>query len=43
VLAFTLVSFLAAAAAGFFGAMLNKVAPIQGGSVIHLTHVGDRK
>jgi hypothetical protein len=31
VLCFTLVSFLSAATAGFFGAMLNKHAPVEGG------------
>jgi hypothetical protein len=36
VLGFLAVSFLAAAIAGFFGAMLNKNAPVQGGSIIHL-------
>jgi len=36
VLAFTLVSFFAAGVAGFFGAMLNKRAPVEGGGVIHL-------
>lgn len=35
VLAFTLVSFFAAGVAGFFGAMLNKHAPVEGGGVIH--------
>ena len=37
VLGFTLVSFLAAGVAGFFGAMLNKHAPVEGGSVIRLS------
>jgi hypothetical protein len=36
VLCFTLVSFLAAGIAGFFGAMLVKNAPVEGGRVIHL-------
>jgi hypothetical protein len=36
-LSFTLVSFLAAGIAGFFGAMLNKYAPVQGGRVIQLS------
>jgi len=36
VLAFVLVSFCAAGVAGFFGAMLNKHAPVEGGRVIHL-------
>jgi hypothetical protein len=38
VLAFTLISFLAAGIAGFFGAMLNKNAPVEGGSTIHLAN-----
>ena len=37
VLGFTLVSFLAAGIAGFFGAMLNKHAPVEGGGVIRLS------
>jgi hypothetical protein len=36
VLGFTLLSFLAAGIAGFFGAMLNKNAPVEGGAKIHL-------
>jgi hypothetical protein len=36
VLGFTLASFLAAGIAGFFGAMLNKNAPVEGGTTIHL-------
>jgi len=36
VLSFTLVSFLAAGIAGFFGAMLVKNAPVKGGQRIHL-------
>jgi hypothetical protein len=36
VLCFTLVSFFAAGIAGFFGAMINKAAPIEGGKTIHL-------
>lgn len=35
VLCFLLVSFLAAGIAGFFGAMLNKNAPVAGGTVFH--------
>lgn len=35
-LSFVLVSFLAAAIPGFFGAMLNKVAPVQGGNTIRI-------
>ena len=38
VLCFTLVSFLAAGIAGFFGAMLVKHAPVEGGRTIHLMH-----
>ena len=36
VLVFTLASLTAAGIAGFFGAMLNKYAPVQGGGTIHL-------
>ncbi len=36
VLSFAVVAFLAAASAGLFGAMLNKVAPVKGGQMIHL-------
>jgi hypothetical protein len=36
VLAFALVALGAAGVAGFFGAMLNKYAPTNGGSTIHL-------
>jgi len=36
VLIFALVAFGAAGVAGFFGAMLNKYAPVNGGSTIHL-------
>ncbi len=36
VLGFALISFLAAGIAGFFGAMLNKNAPVDGGATIHL-------
>ena len=36
VLGFVLISFFAAGVAGFFGAMLNKTAPVQGGRVMHL-------
>jgi hypothetical protein len=38
VLSFTLASFVAAGIAGFFGAMLNKYAPVQGGDIIHIVH-----
>jgi hypothetical protein len=37
VLCFTLASFVAAAIAGFFGAMINKYAPVQGGHTIQLS------
>lgn len=36
VLGFTLLSFLAGGIAGFFGAMLNKNAPVEGGATLHL-------
>jgi hypothetical protein len=36
VLSFTLVSFVAAGIAGFFGAMINKYAPVQGGHTLQL-------
>jgi len=36
VLVFTFVSFLSAGVAGFFGAMLNKHAPVEGGSTIQV-------
>jgi hypothetical protein len=38
VLSFTLVSFVAAGIAGFFGAMINKYAPVQGGHTLQLGH-----
>ena len=37
-----LVSFLAAGIAGFFGAMINKNAPVEGGAVIHFIQGGPR-
>ncbi len=40
VLCFAMVSFLAAGVAGFFGAMINKHAPVQGGAVISLSDGG---
>ena len=43
VLGFVLVSFLAAGIAGFFGAMLNKNAPVEGGHNIRLVHGMRRK
>ncbi len=42
VLCFTLASFLAAGIAGFFGAMINKYAPVQGGHTIQLSQ-GEEK
>ena len=42
ILSFTAASFFAAGVAGFFGAMINKYAPIQGGETIHLSQ-GERK
>jgi len=38
VLVFATASFLATGIAGFFGAMLNKYAPVQGGNTIELGH-----
>jgi hypothetical protein len=38
VLAFVAAAFFAAAVAGFFGAMINKNAPVQGGHLFHLFH-----
>jgi hypothetical protein len=38
VLSFALASFLAAGVAGFFGAMINKYAPLKGGHAIQLSH-----
>jgi len=37
VLGFVLISFACAGIAGFFGAMLNKNAPVEGGSTLHLS------
>lgn len=37
VLGFATASFLAAGVAGFFGAMINKAAPVQGGPTIHMS------
>ena len=42
VLCFALVSFLAAGLAGFFGAMINKYAPVQGGHMMQLSHGGEK-
>ena len=39
ILKFSVVAFLAAGVAGVFGAMINKQAPVQGGSVIHLERI----
>ena len=42
VLLFALASFLAAGVAGFFGAMINKYAPVQGGHTIQLSRGGEQ-
>jgi magnesium-transporting ATPase (P-type) len=42
VLLFALASFLAAGVTGFFGAMINKYAPVQGGPTIQLSHGGEQ-
>ena len=42
VLSFAMVSFVSAGIAGFWGAMINKYAPVQGGSTIQLSH-GEEK
>jgi hypothetical protein len=42
VLSFLVVSMLAAGIAGFLGAMINKHAPVTGGSVIHLAEEASR-
>jgi hypothetical protein len=42
VLCFALASFVAAGIAGFFGAMINKYAPVQGGHTIQLSQ-GEEK
>ena len=42
VLGFVAASFLAAGIAGFFGAMIDKYAPVQGGQTIQLMH-GDKQ
>ncbi len=39
---FCVVSFFAAGVAGFFGAMINKYAPVQGGHTIQLSHGGEK-
>lgn len=38
VIGFAVAAFLSAGIAGFFGAMIDKVAPIQGGHIIQLSH-----
>jgi hypothetical protein len=38
VLCFALASFVAAGIAGFFGAIINKYAPVRGGNTIQLSH-----
>ena len=42
VLCFTMASFLAAGVAGFFGAMINKYAPVKGGHTIQLSPGGEK-
>ena len=42
VLGFAMVSFAAAGVAGFFGAMINKHAPVEGGTVIQLSQGGEK-
>ncbi len=42
VLGFTMVSFIAAGIAGFFGAMLTRHAPVEGGTTIHLVQGASR-
>jgi hypothetical protein len=42
VLAFATASFISAGIAGFFGAMLDKYAPVQGGHAIELTQGGEQ-
>jgi hypothetical protein len=42
VLSFVLASFVAAGIAGFFGAMINKYAPVQGGHTIQLSRGGEK-
>ena len=42
VLGFALASVVSAAAAGFFGAMINKYAPVQGGATIQLSSGGEK-
>jgi hypothetical protein len=42
VLCFTVASFVAAGVAGFFGAMLDKYAPVQGGHTIQLSQGGEK-
>ncbi len=42
VLGFAAASFLAAGIAGFFGAMINKYAPVHGGASVQLTRGGEQ-
>jgi hypothetical protein len=42
VLSFAVVSFVSAGIAGFFGAMINKYAPVQGGPTIQLNQGGEK-
>jgi uncharacterized membrane protein len=42
VLGFAVASFIAAGIAGFFGAMINKYAPVQGGPTIQISRGGEQ-
>jgi hypothetical protein len=42
VLSFAVISFVSAGIAGFFGAMINKYAPVQGGPTIQLSRRGEK-
>jgi uncharacterized membrane protein len=42
VLSFAVVSFVSAGIAGFFGAMISKYAPVQGGPTIQLSRGGEK-
>jgi hypothetical protein len=42
ILGFAAASFLAAGIAGFFGAMMNKYAPVNGGPAIQLSRGGEK-
>jgi hypothetical protein len=41
VLVFTAAAFVSAGIAGFFGAMIDKVAPVEGGTTITLSKGGE--